>query len=798
MPLYGQTNTHPRPSGQQGDDQWSIQTRSAFEKAIRAVVTRQSVAMRYGIALALVLIALGLTYLYFDHITQTRFVFFSGAVVLSALNGGFGPGMVATILSVFSLDFFLMEPLHTLFASPSALIQAVVFSLVVGLVSALQDARLRSQERLVRTTNQLNVILQNVGAGITAQRATDHRVVFANETAAKQAGFASPDDFLSASPDHFRNLFELYNERGQRIDFSQLPGRRAVAERTGAGHLTYRMRRSDNGLERWMYLRSVPILDEHSEPALIVSIMHDITDQKRLEELRRQEEQRVRAVLDNLGIFVSLLTPDGIVIEANHASIAAANLKPEDVIGKPFEDTYWWSYAEPVQAEVREAIERARQGQVSAFDARLRIAEDQFLTTAFRIAPIYEDGRIKYLLPSAVDITQREQYEKELREVNSMLRWHQQRLNRIVNNIPGIIWEAIIPPEAGTQRMTFVSDQVQKMLGFSPDDVYNSPDFWRGVAHPADLRQASEDLRTTLEHDRTAAIEFRMVSRDGRVFPVETHTTIVPDEKGASLYAVGVIMDITSRKAAEERAAEYAADLKRSNDELHQFAYVASHDLQEPLRMVSSYLQLLEKNYGDRLDGSAREYIDFAIDGAVRMKALIMDLLAYSRVESQSKSMTWAQSQRALDQALANLRVAITERQATVTSDPLPPVWGDETQLTQLFQNLVGNAIKFCVDKPPQVHIGVTRQGDEWQFSVKDNGIGIEAQYRERIFAIFQRLHGKGKYPGTGIGLAICRKIVERHGGRIWVESTPNQGSTFFFTVPADTRKGSYVHAGSN
>ncbi|MCC7207284.1 MAG: PAS domain S-box protein [Anaerolineae bacterium] len=798
MPLYGQDNAHPRRAGSQAQEQWTIHSRQMFESAIETLVRRQPRAMRYGVAVALALLALGLTHLFEPYVETTRFVFFSGAVVLASLNGGFGPGVVATILSVVFLDYFLTEPLYTLFAGPTAIIQTVMFVLVVGLISALQEARIRAQERLARTTTQLNVILQNVGAGITAQRAPDHRIMFVNETAAQLSGFSSPDEMLNLRAEQIRDLFELYDERGQLIDLSQMPGRRAVSERTGAGNVTYRSRRKDTGLERWIHLRSVPIYDEKGDPALVVSIMHDITDQKRLEAVHRQEEQRLRTVLDNLGILVGLLTPDGILIEANRTALQVANLKPEDVIGKPFEETYWWSYSEAVQAQLRDAIERARKGEMVAYDVKVRTGEDKWMIIAFQLAPIYEDGHIRYLLPSAVDITQRVQYEQELREVNGMLHWHQQRLVRIVNNIPGIIWESVTEPAQERPRLTFVSDQIEKFLGYKAGEFHANPELWQKVIHPADIHEARESVQAALERNRTASAEFRMISKDGRVFPVETHTTQVPAEDGQTTYSVGVIMDITSRKAAEERAAEYAAELKRSNEELHQFAYVASHDLQEPLRMVSSYLQLLEKHYGDKLEGDAKEYIEFAIDGAVRMKALIMDLLTYSRVESQTRNMTWAQSQRALEQALTNLKITIDERKAAVTADTLPPVWGDELQLTQLFQNLVGNAIKFASDKPPEVHVGVERRGDEWLFSVKDNGIGIEAQYQERIFAIFQRLHSKGKYPGTGIGLAICRKIVERHGGRIWVESTPKQGSTFFFTIPADSRKGSYVQRSTN
>jgi light-regulated signal transduction histidine kinase (bacteriophytochrome) len=237
-------------------------------------------------------------------------------------------------------------------------------------------------------------------------------------------------------------------------------------------------------------------------------------------------------------------------------------------------------------------------------------------------------------------------------------------------------------------------------------------------------------------------------------------------------------------KALLESVKRTAEELERSNKDLEQFAYVASHDLQEPLRAVSGFVALLQHRYGDSLDDKAREYIGAAVDGAQRMQTLIDDLLEYSRVGTGGRTLEPTSARTALDRAIANLDASIREAEAVITADPLPVVPADGVQLAQLFQNLIGNAIKFRSDRPPSIHVACQHRRGSWIISVQDNGIGIERQYAERIFLIFQRLHTRRNYPGTGIGLAICRRIVERHGGRIWVESQPEQGATFSFSIP--------------
>ncbi|MCP4353709.1 MAG: response regulator [Desulfobacterales bacterium] len=258
----------------------------------------------------------------------------------------------------------------------------------------------------------------------------------------------------------------------------------------------------------------------------------------------------------------------------------------------------------------------------------------------------------------------------------------------------------------------------------------------------------------------------------------------IPDLSGKVTRVAVFAHDITRYKAAEKSLREQALELERSNKDLEQFAYMVSHDLTEPLRMVTSYLKLLERRYKGKLDADADDFIGFAVDGAARMHMLINDMLTLSRVGTRGKPFDPVETGDILEKSLENLSVAVRENNACVTCDPLPKVTADSSQLVQVFQNLISNAIKFKREEPPRIHVTAEKKDTEWVFSFRDNGIGIASEYYDRIFAIFQRLHGRNKYPGTGIGLAVCKKIVERHGGQIWLESQESIGSVFYFTIP--------------
>jgi PAS domain S-box-containing protein len=410
------------------------------------------------------------------------------------------------------------------------------------------------------------------------------------------------------------------------------------------------------------------------------------------------------------------------------------------------------------------------------------------------VSPIADEhGAIGGVSFIARDITERKRAERAMREV-------QEGFRRAFEDAPiGVAMIGVGGDESATLMQ--VNRSMCEITGYAAHELLSMN--LGEITHPDDAETEAPLARQLLAGEiPNYRLEKRYLRKDGAVVWVMHSASTVHDTTGRLLFGIAQVEDITERKRAEEGLAHAnaelevrAQELERSNLDLQQFAYAASHDLSEPLRMVSSYVQLLAKRYGDKLDSDAEEFIGFALDGVVRMQALIDGLLMYSRAGTTDYATDPVDCNEIMDATLLMLKTAIAERDAEVTYDPLPTVTGDANQLAQLLQNLVGNATKFVEEGPPRVHVSAEREGPEWHFRVTDNGIGIDPAHVERIFNVFQRLHGRGEYPGSGIGLAICKRIVERHGGRIWVESEPGHGSTFNFTIPVSRPKADNDHA---
>jgi PAS domain S-box-containing protein len=485
----------------------------------------------------------------------------------------------------------------------------------------------------------------------------------------------------------------------------------------------------------------------------------------------RECEELYQMLLDEIqdhAIF--MLDPDGYVVSWNAGAERIKGYSADEIIGRNFSCFF-----------PREAVGQGRPAEILRLAAAqgrhveqgMRVRKDgsrflsRFTVTALRDPA----GNLRGFFEFSHDLSESKESEAKYRG--------------LLEAAPDAM---VVVNQAG--QIVLLNLRAERTFGYQRDELIGQqvtniiPTSFAERLIADGIRTAAEAL---VQHIGTG-IELAGRRKDGSEFPVEI--MLSPLESPDGVLVTAAIRDISVRKKAELLLLHTVEELSRSNEELGQYAYLAAHDLQEPLRMVSSYTQLLAERYKGKLDSDADEFISFAVDGAKRMQRLIRDLLVYSRVGTKGNGLTDISSEEALEQATANLRSAIEESGTLVTHDPLPTVLADAGQLVQLFQNLIGNAIKYRNPGVPQIHISSTKCGGEngetkWSFSVKDNGMGIESKYFTRIFGMFQRLHKREEYSGTGIGLAICKRIVEGHGGNISIESQLGQGSTFRFTLEA-------------
>jgi PAS domain S-box-containing protein len=524
---------------------------------------------------------------------------------------------------------------------------------------------------------------------------------------------------------------------------------------------------------RWSLQR-----DDQGKPAAILEINRDITDRRRVEEELRVSRQNLLLALK--------AGRSGTFDWDFQNNMTDWSPEIEELYGLPsggFDGRHesWESFLIPEDlARVRIEIEESLRTGGFQSEWRVRRAGDgQIRWLAARGTVLFDDaGRPTRMRGINIDVTDRKRAEE-------LVRHSEERYRALIWATSQIVWTSD-PGGVGTDSPSwraFTGQSEEQMRGFG----------WADAIHPADCEGVVTLWNEAVRNRSMFEADYRLRHCDGEYRDMSVRGAPVLNTDGSIREWVGACTDITDRKRAQEALALKSAELARSNAELQRFAYVASHDLQEPLRIVANFTQLLAERYGSQLDDDAREFIAYAVGGARRMRTMIQDLLAYSRVETEIRSIEPVDSTESLGRALWNLRTSIDERAAIVSYGELPSVQANGSQLAQLFQNLIGNGIKFNRSTPPRVNISAIRNGGDWVFSVGDNGIGIEPQFAERIFVIFQRLHRSEEYPGTGIGLALCKKIVERYGGKIWVESKPGDGSTFFFSIPESSPVGCEV-----
>jgi PAS domain S-box-containing protein len=529
--------------------------------------------------------------------------------------------------------------------------------------------------------------------------------------------------------------------------------------------------RGRDGSYRLFLSRAVPIRDAKGKVLRWFGTNTDISETK-------ESGAKYRGLLE--------AAPDAMVVVNTAGEIVLLNVQAEkqlgysrdELVGQQVTNIIPEGFAERLIADgTRTASEALAQQIGTGIELMARRKNGSEFPIEIMLSPLESAEGI--LVTAAIrDISVRRAAEKHLGQMEG-------RYRGLLEAAPDAM---VVVNQAG--EIVLLNVQAEKQFGYHRDELVGQK-VTNIVPEGFAERLIADALRSTedaLAQQIGTGIELMARRKDGSKFPIEI--MLSPLESAEGVLVTAAIRDITTRRDAEAHLLHKIEELNRSNEELGQFAYIASHDLQEPLRMVASYTQLLSRRYKGKLDAEADEFIAFAVDGAGRMQRLIQDLLAFSRVGTKGQELLDTSSEDALRQALVNLRGAIEESGAQVTHDPLPSVLADEMQLTQLFQNLIGNGIKYQNPGVPRVHISAVMNGEKkWTFAVKDNGLGIDSQYFERIFGMFQRLHKREEFAGTGIGLAICKKIVERHGGAISVESQPGQGSTFSFALAGNEKK---------
>jgi PAS domain S-box-containing protein len=544
----------------------------------------------------------------------------------------------------------------------------------------------------------------------------------------------------------------------------------ALAQQIGTGIELYGRRK--DGSEFPIEIMLSPL--ESAEGILVTAAIRDITTRKDAERHLAQMEARYRGLLE--------AAPDGMVVVDQSGAIILLNVQAEkhfgyrsdELLGQKVTNIIPEGFAERLIADgTRTTAEALAQQIGTGIELYGRRKDGSEFPIEIMLSPLESTEGI--LVTAAIrDITTRKDAERHLAQMEA-------RYRGLLEAAPDGM---VVVDQSGT--IVLLNVQAEKHFGYRSDELLGQK-VTNIIPEGFAERLIADGTRTTAEalaQQIGTGIELYGRRKDGSEFPIEI--MLSPLESTEGILVTAAIRDITVRREAEANLAQKVEELNRSNEELEQFAYIASHDLQEPLRMVASYTQLLSKRYKGRLDSDADEFIAFAVDGASRMQRLIQDLLAYSRVGKKGGELLDVSSEESLLLAINNLRGAIEDSGALVTHDPLPRVMADEVQLTQLLQNLVGNAIKYQKPGVPLIHISAVRNAEGmWLFSIRDNGLGIDSQFFEKIFGMFQRLHKREEFAGTGMGLAICKKIVERHGGEISVESQPGVGSTFHFTLAA-------------
>lgn len=568
-----------------------------------------------------------------------------------------------------------------------------------------------------------------------------------------------PEDWLGKSDfDIFpRDLAEKYHEGDVQV------------MQTGKGLNAIESIELPDGRRRSIHVIKSAVCDAQDRVVGVQIIFRDVTEELEIESALKESQQRLQAILDNTSAVIYLKDLEGRYRLVNREYETLFGISTDEVIGKTDHDVFPSEFADAFRANDRHVIEMGRTVETEEI-APQPDGPHTYISSKFPLRA--DDGSVIAVGGISTDITERQRAAQALRE-------SQQRLNLALASAEIGTWHWDVAD--GT---VYWDDRMHDIFGVRRGAFAGNYEAFEQFLHPDDVQRVKQTIEHCLHSSEDFDIDYRVLSPEGNVQYITARAAVLRDEDGQPQRMTGVCLDITARKQAEEQLKRYAERLEASNRELEEFAYIVSHDLQEPLRTLSFFSDSLQVDLGDKLPEQPRRDLEFINAAAGRMQQLVRDLLALSRTGRADLQREEVELSECVDQALAALSTRIRESGATVHTDKLPQVRGDRTLLTQLFQNLISNALKFVGPKPPHVDITAQHHDGAWVIGVRDNGIGIKPEYAKKIFAPFQRLHGQAEYEGTGIGLAICRKVVQRHGGKIWVESQPNEGAHFQFELP--------------
>jgi PAS domain S-box-containing protein len=744
----------------------------------------KSAPLGYGVAIATVSLALAARFLLLPVLgIEVPYLLFLPAVFFTAWIGGGAPGLLATALSSLAVKLFLLEIAHSLSISrPGDQLAMLLFVLICVVMcwwiqkvrkaliltaetrALARDAELfRTQtEALERANNALRLREQQLRKYGRAVEQSPASVVITDPTGAieyvnpkfTQVSGYSPAEVLGQNPRVLRSG-EMPDEEYRRLWETIASGNVWQGE--------FHNKKKDGTLF-WEAASISPVLDEQGNVTHFVAVKEDITERKKAEDAFGRESAFNSAMLDTVRAAIFVVDEERKIVRFNRYCEEITGYRFEEVEGRHA----WDLFVLPEERELlRSAVSGLMEtGKIDYFENHWRSRTGDVRRLAWSSTLIQSpDGDGILSLSVGLDVTEMRRAEEDL---------------RLKSRLIDLAGDAIFIRDV-QGRITYWNQGAERLYGWGRNEALGQ------VAHellktgfPMPLDEFEEGLKAS------GAWEGDLVqtTRQGRPVVVNSRWVLDYDDGKEPLAILEINTNVTEYKNAQAMLALRAQELARSNRDLEQFAYIASHDLQEPLRAVNTYLDLLARRYAGQLDEKANAYIGFALQGTSRMQALTDDLLAYSRVGSHSNPFETVDTNATASQAIENLRKTIKERGADVIRDSLPIVHGHHTCLVQLFQNLIANAIKFTRDEAPRVHVSAELRDTTWLFSVQDNGIGIAPENREHIFEVFNRLHTRDEYPGSGVGLAICKRIVESHGGRIWVESEPGNGSTFRFTLP--------------